>query len=115
MIGLPAEDGPGSRGTRDPGLQPERTRLAWRRTTLSCAVVCVLAARASVRDGATAAGLVALALCALPCSALLLVAHGRTRDLSAGERPSALAPAAASTAVWCVVSLGFFGALLVLL
>ncbi|WP_309246927.1 DUF202 domain-containing protein, partial [Streptomyces somaliensis] len=38
-------------GPRDPGLQPERTRLAWRRTTLSCTVAAVLAARQTVHGG----------------------------------------------------------------
>ncbi len=44
-----------SGGHRDPGAQPERTRLAWRRTTLSFALVVVLAARGLVTaDGGLA-------------------------------------------------------------
>ncbi|MEU0063808.1 DUF202 domain-containing protein [Streptomyces albidoflavus] len=49
-----------TQAVRDPGLQPERTRLAWRRTTLSCTVVAVLAARAALHRSGGAAGLLAL-------------------------------------------------------
>ncbi|MFF5567456.1 DUF202 domain-containing protein [Streptomyces sp. NPDC012623] len=89
---------------RDPGLQPERTRLAWRRTTLSCTVVAVLAARQAIHGGATPAGLTAAALSALLWLGFLAVAHRRVVALTAA-RPGVMSRGGAVTAVACTVLL----------
>ncbi|QGV81452.1 DUF202 domain-containing protein [Streptomyces ficellus] len=92
---------------RDPGLQPERTRLAWRRTTLSATVAAVLAARQAVHDDVTAAGLVGAALSLLVWLVFLGVAHRRMRALVAA-RPGALRPRGAVVAAGCAVALAAF-------
>ncbi|MFE7567238.1 DUF202 domain-containing protein [Streptomyces sp. NPDC057539] len=101
---------PGDTGgapARDPGLQPERTRLAWRRTTLSCTVVAVLAARQAVHGGATAAGIAGAALSALVWLAFLGVAHRRTLALDAAA-PGPLPARAAIAAAGCTILLALF-------
>lgn len=40
--------GPGFAGRRDPGLQPERTALSWRRTMLTAVVAALICVRAWV-------------------------------------------------------------------
>ena len=63
----------------DPGLQPERTELAWRRTTLAIAVGAVVALRllpSTLGTWSIGAALAALALTAL----LWVLAHRRARD-----------------------------------
>ncbi|MFF8939650.1 DUF202 domain-containing protein [Streptomyces paradoxus] len=99
---------------RDPGLQPERTRLAWRRTTLSGTVVAVLAVKTVLHGGASAAGVVAGALCCLLWLGFLSVAHRRIRTLAATASPASFAPRHAAAAVLCTVAMAACGAALVL-
>ncbi|MBK3556910.1 DUF202 domain-containing protein [Streptomyces globisporus] len=94
---------------RDPGLQPERTRLAWRRTTLTATVVALLAGRQALHSGATPAALVAVALSALAWLGFLLVAHRRVSVLGVA-RPEQFASRGALTAALCTVALAVFAA-----
>ncbi|MEW2125617.1 DUF202 domain-containing protein [Streptomyces sp. NPDC058369] len=96
-------------GERDPGLQPERTRLAWRRTTLSCTVAAVLAVRQTLHGGATGAGIVALSLSALAWVGFLWVANRRVQSMG-GARPRPMEAEGALTAAACVVALAVFAA-----
>ncbi|MEV7524776.1 DUF202 domain-containing protein [Streptomyces sp. NPDC091371] len=92
---------------RDAGLQPERTRLAWRRTTLASTVVAVLALRQALRGSGAPAEVAGAAVIALVWLLFLWVAHRRIRALAA-ERPRVLDPRGALAAVACTVALAVF-------
>ncbi|MEU2063348.1 DUF202 domain-containing protein [Streptomyces sp. NPDC013455] len=95
-------------------MQPERTRLAWRRTTLSAAVAAVLAVKAALHGGASAPGIVAGALCCGLWLGLLRVAHRRIRALATTPRPPALAARQATAAVVYAVALAVCATVLVI-
>ncbi|MFI9764240.1 DUF202 domain-containing protein [Streptomyces sp. NPDC051963] len=90
---------------RDPGLQPERTRLAWRRTTLSGTVAAVLAVKTALHGGTTLPGVLVCALSVALWLGFLLVAHRRIDTLAAAPAPVALTSRQAATAVLCTVAL----------
>jgi hypothetical protein len=70
----------------DPGLAAERTRLAWRRTTLSATVVALLAVHQAVVGERTPVHLGALAAVAGCLLAVLTLAHRRITALARGQR-----------------------------
>jgi len=72
-----------------PGLQPERTQLAWRRTTLAATTVTLLAAGVVVRHNATAVRLLALAIIAGVWLAILALSQRRISALSKANATTA--------------------------
>ncbi|MFE0253539.1 DUF202 domain-containing protein [Streptomyces sp. NPDC059010] len=98
---------------RDPGLQPERTRLAWRRTTLSGTVAAVLAMKTALHGRFSVVGVVVCALCCGLWLGFLALAHRRIRVLAASAEPAALAPRHATATVLLTVALAVCAAALV--
>ncbi|KOU19009.1 membrane protein [Streptomyces sp. WM6349] len=98
---------------RDAGLQPERTRLAWRRTTLASSVVAVLALRQALRGSGSSTEIAGAAVIVLIWLVFLWVAHRRIRELATG-RPRGLAPRSALAVVVCTVALAVFAMAVIL-
>lgn len=93
---------------RDPGLQPERTRLAWSRTSVAMAINALLTLRTGIQDREEAfiAGGIALAFFA---GGLAAVGRWRSHQLQAD---SAISPPAwlIAFAAAAVLSAALFGA-----
>lgn len=98
---------------RDPGLQPERTRLAWRRTALTVTVVALLLGRlAVVTGGVTTAAAVALALTTAAWLGLQVVTQRRVRMMRS-PRPAPAPVALPLTVGATVAALALIGTALV--
>ena len=91
----------------DVGLAAERTRLAWRRTTLTASIVALLAVHQAVAGGRTPVHLVALAAVAGCLLAILALAHRRIMALARGDRAAVgRSPAVLSLLVLAYAGLG---------
>jgi uncharacterized membrane protein YidH (DUF202 family) len=96
----------------EPGLQPERTRLSWRRTALAVTAVSILAVRLAVGYRLTArgalgtAGVAALWLVVVAVTQRRISALAATRPADAGRSPAVLAAAVLGYALLGVLLLG---------
>ncbi|MGK5500267.1 DUF202 domain-containing protein [Streptomyces sp. URMC 125] len=96
---------------RDPAAQPERTRLAWRRTVLASAVVAVLAARRAAHGAGDAVWWAAVSAAAWV--ALAASAARRSRELAV-PRPVPLGVSGALSAVICTLAVPICGVVVLL-
>jgi hypothetical protein len=94
----------------DPGRQPERTRLSWRRTVLAATVVALLAGRLAA-DRSTPAAILALAAVAAGWLVILAIAGRRVTALAAAEP----VPARWAVPLIALTSVGYAGLGVVLL
>lgn len=79
--------------TSDPGRQPERTVLAWRRTTLTVSIVTALVGRHALMSGAGAAGGVLTVLALAGWFAVVAIIEHRTATIApAPPEPSRALP-----------------------
>jgi hypothetical protein len=67
----------------DPGLAPQRTRLAWRRTLLALTVIALLGLRLTTWYGIDAVAVLGAAAVMLLWLGALVVTHRRVRALAA--------------------------------
>jgi uncharacterized protein DUF202 len=96
---------------REYGAQPERTRLAWRRTTLSFAVAAALAVRSVLARDAGPAGYAVAALGVLSWLVLLRLAHRRIRALAGGMAAGSDGRPLLAAAL-CTLAMAAFGVVL---
>lgn len=97
----------------DPGLQPERTALAWRRTALALSANGLLVGRSALVESSVWLGAIAV-IVLLGSAGLLVVAWDRRRSLLGAEIPQAAPHAAVVAAVVAAAFLISVAALLML-
>ena len=99
--------------TPDPGASAERTRLAWRRTGLSAAVVALLAARPAFAPGAGPGAHLAAVAALAGWAGLVGLAYRRAHGLEADPPRPGHRTITAYAAI--TVALAILGSLLVML
>ncbi|MCH6159452.1 DUF202 domain-containing protein [Streptomyces marispadix] len=110
---MSGSEGTAGKRTGDQGAQPERTRFAWRRTTLTFAVAVALGVREALygSGGVSPTEAAAAAAGVLSWLAFLVVAHRRITAMEV-DRPAALGPVAAGTALLCTLAVATVGVVL---